>query len=162
MLPIAALDFVLGRGLGFRQFYADKLDMLLSGVIRRKLNRLLRDEAEAGKRPESIPEDAVDFFRYAYHYAVENAPNHFPKMQNYVALYGFLRTLAFVALIVFWVVFVHAFTRTLTHMQIGLWLVASSAATYVLFMAFQKFYRRFSLEALMAMAVTYPLAGKAK
>lgn len=125
-------------------------------VIEKKLEKLFLDKAEADEPEKPHESDAVDFFRYAYHYAVENAPNHYPKMQNYVALYGLLRTLSLISLLLFWIVFVHAFTRTLTAWGIVFWVTAVSLLTYVLFMAFQKFYRRFSLEALMALSVTYP------
>lgn len=42
--------------------------------------------------------------RHPAYYAVENAPNHFSKMQNYVALYGFFRTLTPIAVLLFWVI----------------------------------------------------------
>ena len=96
----------------------------------------------------------LDFFRYVYHYALENAPSHVTKMQNYVALYGFLRTIAFIAVVVFWVGVWHAFMGLSGIWTSVLMVAVSAVLAYLMFMAFVKFYRRFSLEALMAMAVT--------
>lgn len=155
-LPVSLSDRFLGRVLRLRDFYASSLDGLLRGVIITKLASLLVEKAELGS-PESIPNvTAANFFSYAYHYGVENAPNHFPKMQNYVALYGFLRTLTFIGVVGFWIVLVHCFTRTMNYPSMVLWLWAMTFVTYTLFMGFQKFYRRFSLEVLMALAVSYP------
>ena len=161
LFPIVALDWLLGEKVGMRNLYAKPLDRLLVDVIVKKLDTLMT--VHAGIVPESKKHGRAmdaDFFRYAYHYAVENAHNHFAKMQNYVALYGFLRTLTLISVIVFWDLLWHV-TFGVIPVSIGWWLIFSVLfLSYILFMGFVKFYRRFSLEALMAMAVTIEVKGK--
>lgn len=155
LLPIVLLDWLLGEKVGMRDLYAKPLDQLLINVLRNKIEILIVNHAGIVPKTEThgTPSEA-DFFRYAYHYAVENAHNHFAKMQNYVALYGFLRTLTLIAVIIFWDLLWHMLSGVIP-ISVSLWfLFAAVILAYVLFMAFVKFYRRFSLEALMAMAVT--------
>lgn len=155
LLPISVLDWLLGKKIGMYELYAKSLDPLLIAVLRKRIESLIDDHANIANREKYGKAGAVDFFRYVYHYAVENAPNHFPKMQNYVALYGFLRTLTLISIIMFWALLWHITTDNFFFCK-GWWLIISFAGlAFLLFMAFVKFYRRFSLEALMAMAVTY-------
>lgn len=151
LLPISIMDLLFGRLFGMRDLYAKSLDSLLIQIIREKVDAIivtkggLADPAKHGSASNS------DFFRFAYHYAVENAPNHLPKMQNYVALFGFLRNISLILVLASWLT-AYAALKGLVPWIILTMLVA---ITYLCFMAFVKFYRRFCLEALMATAVTY-------
>jgi hypothetical protein len=153
LAPVVLLDWLLGAQAGLRDLYAKKLDSLLITALRGKIDTLISEGT--GKPTDYGDASEHDFFRYAYHYAVEHAPNHLPKMQNYVALYGFLRTLTLLSVIFFWWLVWHAVRGTFSCLQDIVLLSASMVVCYVLFMAFVKFYRRFSLEALMALAVSY-------
>lgn len=154
MFPISAMDWILGKRMGMRNLYAKPLDEFLITVIRNRIESLINRHAKA---PDHSTQDAAiqaEFFRYGYHYAIENAPNHVPRMQNYVALFGFLRTLTLISLLLFWTMAFHAIFYT-PDWHMGLGTVSSSGLlSFVLFMSFVKIYRRFSLEALMAMAIT--------
>lgn len=152
--PISVFDWILGRMAGMR-FYAKPLDNLLSEVLKQRIECLIENHAQIHKKEKYGTANQSDFFRYAYHYAVENAENHLPKMQNYVALYGFLRTLTFVLLILFWISVWHIISAPVSFLTAALVIAGSGSITFFMFMGFVKFYRRFSLEALMAMAVTY-------
>jgi hypothetical protein len=154
LLPIVMLDWPLGAWAGLRDLYAKRLDPLLVQALRGKINRLMKEHAEV-KPAQHGTASEHDFFRYAYHYAVENAHNHLPKMQNYVALYGFLRTLTLLSVVIFWTLVWYAAHQTFSSVEALSMLAASVVVSYVFFMAFVKFYRRFSLEALMALAVSY-------
>lgn len=151
ILPISLMDLVLGRWFGMRDLYAKPLDDLLIKIIREKVYKLItviggvEDPAKHGKAY------GTDFFRFAYHYAVENAPHHLPKMQNYVALFGFLRNISLIVVLAFWPT-TYAVAKGLVAWPA---LLALTVVSYLCFMAFVKFYRRFCLEALMATAVTY-------
>lgn len=155
LAPIVAMDWLLGARAGLRDLYAKKLDALLIATLERKLHKLMVEHADIKKPSDYGNATEHDFFRYAYHYAVENAPNHLAKMQNYVALYGFLRTLTLLSVVVFWGLVWHATRGTFSALHTILLLALSVLVAYVLFMAFVKFYRRFSLEALMALAASY-------
>ncbi len=101
LAPISILDLLLGKILGFRDLYAKSLDRLLAHVITLKVTAIMQQHAGLKEPSGDTNVRQADFFRYVYHYAVEHAPNHLPKMQNYVALYGFLRTLTLLVVVFF-------------------------------------------------------------
>ena len=156
LAPISILDLLFGKAIGMRELYAKKLDSLLIEVLRKGIEALIYCHAGMESKQKYGPARDLDFFRYAYHFAVENAPGHATKMQNYVALYGFLRTLTLIVLIAFWVIAWHVFSGSFGVVTAVWTVIGISIVAYLMFMSFVKFYRRFSLEALMAMAVTYP------
>lgn len=159
LAPISTLDLILGKVIGMRELYAKRLDPLLIEVLRKRIEALIDKHAGIKNKEKYGPARDTDFFRYAYHYALEHAPSHVTKMQNYVALYGFLRTLTLIVLITFWVVAWHVLDGSFAT-PAAIWtLCIVGVIAYLFFMGFVKFYRRFSLEALMAMAVTYKLEG---
>ena len=91
-------------------------------------------------------EDFTDSWRLIYHHMSEIAPYHFTKFQNYVALYGFTRAICFCFLIFSWYSLVK-----LVFFRGSVWLVLLSfMGLFVMYMAFNKFYRRFSLEVIMS------------
>jgi hypothetical protein len=149
ILPISALDLLLGKILGMRDLYAKPLDQLLITVIRQKVDHLLMTKGGIADLSAHGKAGDLDFFRFAYHYSVENAQHHLPKMQNYVALFGFLRNISLISVLAFWLT-LYAVSKSLIPWQA---LPALAIASYLYFMAFVKFYRRFCLEALMATAV---------
>ncbi|MFZ3153301.1 hypothetical protein [Pseudomonas sp.] len=155
ILPVSLMDFFIGKFLGLRELYAKPLDAMLANLIKDKIYALMKSKGGL-KAPEKHGKASdTDFFHYAYHYAVEHAPNHLPKMQNYVALYGFLRTLTLLSILFFWAMVWHAIEQRTPPLTASATLLLLSMLCYLLFMAFVKFYRRFSLEALMAASVVY-------
>jgi hypothetical protein len=155
ILPVSLLDITFGKFLGMRFFYTKQLDKLLVAIIKKKTLSIVKSQAEIAQPSEHGKAREHDFFRYIYHYVLENAPYHGPKIQNYVALYGFLRTLTFIFVCYFWIIVYHMCASTMP-MAAGLkYLITVSVLTYVFFMGFMKFYRRYSLEALMAAAVVH-------
>jgi len=157
LAPITLFDLVLGKIMGFRDLYAKPLDRLLISVITIKVAQLMQYHAGLDKPPSDTNVRQADFFRYVYHYTVENAPNHLPKMQNYVALYGFLRTITLLAVMFFWALVWHAFRGLVDYVEAFVMIASSGVFAFVTYMAFVKFYRRFSLEAFMALAVSLEL-----
>lgn len=97
-----------------------------------------------------------DLFRLAYHYSYEYSSNHQPKIQNYVALYGFCRNVCLVFLIFFWVALctfiINLMSANTSHFNLIATLVML-LMTYIFYCGFVKFYRRFSLEVFMAFSV---------
>jgi hypothetical protein len=152
LFPISVLDHLLGRFLNVRDLYAKPLDQFLSEVLKTKVIELVVDLNVAKVAKGKGGMSKHDFFRLAYHYAVEHCPNHLPKMQNYVALYGFLRTVALILVCVFWLAVWHIVCQPPGLWMSAVMLLGSSLLAYVAYGAFVKFYRRFTLEALMAIA----------
>lgn len=155
LFPITLLDYLLGNLASMRNLYAKSLDPLLAALLKDKVLQLVRQKGEVENPIEHGTAKDHDYFRYAYHYAVENAKGHFPKMQNYVALFGFLRTVALLSVILFWVIFWHVFVHPMPSLITIELLFGAGFISFLFYLGFVKFYRRFSLEALMAVAVCF-------
>ena len=94
-----------------------------------------------------------DLFRLAYHYVYENSTHHQSKIQNYVALYGFCRNICFVFVIFFWLSFYFFITANQNYHYPIFFTLLSFLLLYVFYVGFVKFYRRYTLEVLMAFSV---------
>jgi hypothetical protein len=144
LLPISVFDIFFGKWLSLRDSYAKKVEEPLLLLINNKLT------ASLNKAGIFSTHSNDKFFRYFYHLAVEHSKAHLPKMQNYVALFGFMRTLTLLSIVLFWVVFfeAHCLYGFSNHLIFLLGLL--SVISIVCYLGFVKFYRRFSLEVLMA------------
>jgi hypothetical protein len=99
----------------------------------------------------------TDFNRIVHHYAFENSKEHQFRMVNYVALYGFIRNLVLTFILSFWYYFkesIKTIDRKMSFdwdsIEINVLLMCLS---YIAFMAYMKFYRRYTLEGLMLIVV---------
>ncbi|MGH2581587.1 MAG: hypothetical protein ACRDFQ_01670 [Anaerolineales bacterium] len=148
LLPITFLDIILGNFLRLHEIHAKSLDPALRAILQHKVSNLVEklSRGKGKRRKREVKAGGVDFFRFAYHYVVEHAPNHVQKMQNYVALYGFLRTLTLITILLFWI---NLFFQPLGYAPFAL---ISAILSFILYLDFNKFYRRFSLEVLMALS----------
>ncbi|MEN8194499.1 MAG: hypothetical protein ABFS12_16890 [Bacteroidota bacterium] len=157
LLPIISLDLLFGKYLNFKQFYQKELDPLLRDLIVFKINKLFNkigfDKVDNYKEFKNGKANGYDFHRIVTHYAYENSKNHQSKMSNYVALYGFLRSLS----LIFNFISIYYFLRTLVYSSFNiksiLTLFILGLISYTSFMAFMKFYRRYSLEGFMVIAI---------
>ncbi|WP_405229008.1 hypothetical protein [Lentisalinibacter sediminis] len=151
LAPIALFDAVFLRLFSGKSMIGRPLDPLLTRIIMRNVGTLLREKSGVRNLDDYGTPVATDYFRFAYHFAVENCPRHLAKMQNYVALYGFLRTLTLIAALFWWLVVVHL---ALTGLSLELAATAAvlTALVLVFYLAFVKFYRRFNLEVYMAVS----------
>jgi len=155
IFPISIIDVVLIKTLKLGELLNKPLDPLLIKIINKRMIDLLSKHAGIKSPGEGVTANNSDFFRYMYHYALENAPNHVSKMQNYVALYGLLRAITLCSVIVFWVAAWHLIYSSASMTTAAITLTLIMLITYLFYMAFIKFYRRFSLEAMMAASVAY-------
>ena len=99
----------MGYLLYVRKLYRRDLDDELISIIKAKVESLIKNIGQIPNPNKYSLEKDHDFFRFVYHYAVEHAQNHLPKMQNYVALYGFLRTISLIFVSVWWLIAGHMF-----------------------------------------------------
>jgi len=155
LAPVSITEFLLKVTLNYRDTYTQPLDNLLVIIIKAKMKSLFASKSGLVRMPTDTHAGNSDFFRFAYHYAVETAPNHYPKMQNYVAIYGFLRTMTLISVLFFWGLVLHLFINGLSCLQAAYVLTGVALLSFTFYMAFVKFWRRFTLEALMAIATTF-------
>ena len=97
------------------------------------------------------------------HYNYEHYANHVRKYDNYIALYGFLRSLSLLCSSIF--IFLFAIeVKTINPGASIDWnaviiLAALFCVTYLYYLGFIKFYRRYTLENLMSILVDEQLNG---
>ena len=158
LLPIFILDFALGDILSFQNHFKKPLDNELNKLVRHKIKLLLKKLGVEGVMEHS-EKDAyfTDFNRIVAHYAYETSKQHQSRMSNYVALYGFLRTLSLIFNILAWYVFVHVLIWSDFNIENILLVCVLSVISYIFFMAFMKFYRRYTLEGFMIICVNEDL-----
>jgi hypothetical protein len=150
--PISLLDLVIGRMCNLKYFYTNQLDENLSKSILHKISILF-------KQHDIDLVLGTDFFRIISHYYYEYYNNHLNNHQNYVALYGFSRSLSFVLAITAWLYIFSMFFLFFSPnpncvFPPNFWiLICLIFFAYIMFMCFMKFYRRFALESFMCLLV---------
>lgn len=145
LLPISLLD-VLTR-LMFRQNrkMAERLRPVVFEACKKVLSEKFFMKVDDMNDSKGIDGDS---FRLIYHYSFENSEPHAAKLQNYVALYGFTRNIAMVFVMIFWTLIIMRFVPGL---GIGyLPIVFSGILSFIFYKGFVKFYKRYTLEAMMA------------
>lgn len=153
LFPISLIDFFVISIFG-KSFYAKNVGGNLELIFNKKVIDLIKNVGNIQSPTHNSSANEENYFLLAYHYAVENSDNHLPKLQNYVALFGFSRTLTFLFLSLFWFIFIYAISFNQLNQHTYLLMTSLSITTYIFYLNFIKFYRRFSLEALMALSVT--------
>ena len=153
LLP-STICILLVRWLRMDSYFIKPLDKYLQSSIQLKFKKL---EKKLGISTIKKSKDS-DTHRIIYHYMYENFPGHRAKMDNYVALYGVLRSLTLVSnlfILYIWkfqLCYVcNNFTRDLIWNYPYLKISLIVLIQFLFFMAFMKFYRRFTLESFMCM-----------
>lgn len=149
--PLSLCTYIFSKKLNVKSFFVKKLDNNLIAAINLKKETL-------GNKLGISDMNSGDYHRVIYHYEYEQQEKHHVKMDNYVALYGFLRAMCFIAnCVTLWITFKYVIptidlSECFDWALIRIWLV-SILTTYIFFMAFIKFYRRFTLESFMCLIV---------
>jgi len=158
LLPLIIIELIFGTLLNFRNFYSKSLDLYLMNIIKRNALLLLNSDGLSNKTITTEKDlREIDFNRIIHHYAFENSKQHQFRMVNYVALYGFLRNLVLTFVISFWYYFIVSLKTINGYLfvnwnAIGINILLMSLS-FVAFMAYMKFYRRYTLEGLMLIVV---------
>lgn len=166
IFPVFLWDLILGEFFKFKDFYTKKLDDFLIEVITKKF-LLLLDQLYP---PDCKSLKDKDYHRILAHYVYEHSKNHQYKLSNYVALYGFLRCLCLIIVCSFWIYIVYLILGVYSYYSSfnyngivnmfldfsiikSLIIIGLSLVSYMYFMAFMKFYRRYTLETYMLVAI---------
>ncbi|BBV49934.1 hypothetical protein [Citrobacter portucalensis] len=152
LLPITPWDYATQK-LCYSQSLPFQLANTTWLIIKDGYEKKFRLDSELLKVGTGLHDD---LFRLAYHYVYEFSNQHRSKIQNYVALYGFCRNICLVFIITFWISFLTFICRLVEGNSTFYSLVSvllSFFFVYVFYVGFVKFYRRYTLEVLMAFAV---------
>jgi hypothetical protein len=149
--PIFIFDILCGVLLKMRPLITKELDGLLKSVIKQKIVKFLNSQYE----PEALEDTKTqqDWFRLIYHRCIEQMPTHYEKIQSYSAFYGFARTITLVNIIFCWFLLVQGLLLKQSIFNIISLQLLFGIISYILYVCFNKFYRKFTLEALMGIAV---------
>lgn len=151
LLPLSLGSIILSKVLGLKHFFIKKLDPYLIRNIQNSYYLLMKKKGLKGRMNEH-----VDYHRVIYHYVYEYQKQHTVKLDNYVALYGFLRSITFIFNCVS-LYFTYLWYDNPCKDLFSLCLI-SYLVTYIFFMSFIKFYRRFTLESFMCLVTDDRLA----
>lgn len=166
ILPIVLGSLIFGRLLGLRYYVLKPLDTHLQECIKVKIGQL-KEKLQLEKHESTTPNsnsqeqpsktDKSDSHRIVMHYVTEHCPSHAIKQNLYVAIYGLLRSLAFVMNALWWL-FIYVEVKTINCVFSIDWLAIVLllllwCVTYVFYLGFNKYYRRFTLENYMAIVV---------
>ncbi len=146
ILPISFWDFVVGTVFKLKYLRNKKFSDHTKEIINLKLLQVIQAELE-GKT--SIDMKDPDNFLLIYHYTLERSKNHVTKFTNYVALYGFARSISFIITIIFWFVLYQNILYSHWSFSHISTLFLLSIGAYIFFLNFCKFYRRYSMEVIM-------------
>jgi hypothetical protein len=158
LMPISLPLIVLGERFNILQFIIRPLDGYIRSSIVNKIGVLSQ------KLKLKVPDVTfdADYHRIIMHYVYLNVPNCQRKADNYVAIYGFLRALTFIACTFFIYIIVREIYTVIAYLVgdsknisfdvSSIWVFClMTFLCNILFMGFVKFYRRFTLENFMAL-----------
>ncbi len=148
MLPIFIIDLVVNNIFNQARQLPDELIL----VVYPKVKNILEEKFKV-REGILMQENGIghDLFRVIYHYVYEKSEKHGMQLQKYVALYGFSRNVAFSFLFIFWVSLINSIGN-FNSVRLSI-ISALLILSYSFFLGFVKFYRRYTLEALMAVCV---------
>lgn len=151
IFPICLASLFFGHLLHFRFYVLKPLDSYLQQNINKKIDSLLE------KLKLSQRGNGADVHRVLMHYNYEHYANHIRKYDNYIALYGFFRSLCLLCSSIFIFLFIIEVKNIDFNLPIN-WnsvfiLAILFCVTYLYYLGFIKFYRRYTLEYLMSILV---------
>lgn len=134
-----------------KKYYIKELDVYTKKAFQKKLQKMCRD---LGLDPISNIEDKkTDFHRLVSFYEYEYCKKHGAKMDNYVAIYDFMRSLCLIFNVFTGYIFIESLFVWELELANFLWVVGLSLMTFFLFMAYMKFYRRYTHESFITLII---------
>ena len=152
IFPISFSVFTFGYLFDLNGWVVRNLDKYLIDTIKKK-QYLLANRLQIN-HPD-VNDKKCDYHRIIQHYVYLNIPNSQKKTDNYIALYGFLRCISLIFAIGFDVVAFYSLKTIDTNAEwnysLCILLLSLYGISYLTFLGFMKFYRRFTLENYMTL-----------
>ena len=165
MLPLTWIELLFTRLVPVSRRFNFEITRLLKRCLVVAEDRLLMQmgvKTESGKPPGRSKDElhwGLGFERLALHYALEKAPAHLFTLRNYVVLYGFLRAMTFILLVVVWMIAVHLFVQLEIRSGV-LVLIIGGVIISPSYGGFLKFWTRYHKEALMAFLASMAISAE--
>jgi len=152
IFPISFTTYTFGYLFDLNGWIVRPLDGYLIDSIKNKQYRLAN---RLQINHPDVNDNKCDYHRIIQHYVYLNVPNSQKKIDNYVALYGFLRCMSLIFSLSFFVVGIYCLSTLDIEADFDLNLCAILVITYSIayltFLGFMKFFRRFTLENYMTL-----------
>lgn len=153
LLPISLMIFLFGWLVDVNTYITRPIDDYLKTSILKKQYEL----ADILNIKKADVNDRCDYHRLVMHYVYLHVTECQKKVDNYIALYGFLRSISFVFCICFDCCLIYSLRSINFDLDIN-WsiikeLIVLYAMTILSFLGFMKFYRRNTLENFMTLLV---------
>lgn len=158
LFPIVLFDINTRYFFYLSDQYARRFSKELISILENKYTAFLKDQFPIHDNifdPSLIDKN---YFKLVSHFAMNNLSDYHCKMINrYKSIYLFIRTTTFVSIITFWSIFLKiAFDKTIIFSMILLWyyiaLVVSAIICFLLYLDFNKFYRKYSVEIILSLS----------
>lgn len=140
--PIAVPYALLSKHFSLKDFIVKPLDDHTRNCVE---DGIIELESRLG---HDMTNNDVDYSRLIYHYYARKCPQFLSRTDNYVALYGFLRS-SCLAFNILTIIVPMLWVSELDIISFLLLVASLSFISFILFLAFMKFYRRYSLEIFM-------------
>lgn len=147
IFPITFWDIIIGEVFKLNYLRNRKFSAQTKELLRIRLQSLLKMDLRSSI---DVNLSDADNFTLLYHFTLERVKNHQQKFSNYVALYGFNRSISFINIVLFWFVFIRLIIYGNVSLVNIVCLITISVISYLFYLNFCKFYRRFSCEVIMA------------
>lgn len=151
--PIAIIDFIIGVKFQFRRHYTNSVDGFLKNEINNKIHQFNRLQGY------KLIKQNGDFYRPIWHYCYEKFSVHAAKLDNYVALYGFTRSMSFTFCTYSWLLIFAIILQPALWRYYIIGIIIFAFLAFIFYLAFVKFYRRYTLEGFMCLLIDEDLIG---
>jgi hypothetical protein len=161
LLPIVLMDIITRKILCLDDQYARRFSKELREILEPRYVNFFVKSYNINKNDVFIlSENDKDYFRLASHAALKkSSENHYNKINKYITLYLFIRTTTFVSVVTFWLLFGKLVGHVIMHKPVvfilSIWLVYLAFVfllNFILYLAFNKFYRKYSIEIILAVS----------
>jgi len=157
--PLVFFDFFLVKYLRYKHSYLSIIDDPYKDLIKARINQVFKN---IGYEDDVFKNSNNNFHKLLIHYNYEFTKYHGHKLMNYVSLYGFLRVITLISCLFFNYVFISLFSNYYYDFTIegcynlsmmGICLFSLATITFVFYLGYLKFYRRYSMENLMLVLI---------
>lgn len=157
--PLILFDLLMVKYLKYNHTYLNFIEQPYKELIKRRINDVFK---EVGYNNDIFQNPKNNFHKLLIHYNYEFTKYHGHKLMNYVSLYGFLRVITLISCLFFNYVFLSALTNyyidiswegLVKFLTILFCLISIITLTYVFYLGYLKFYRRYTMENLMLILI---------
>lgn len=157
--PLILSDLFIVRIAKFDHSYLRNIDEPYNSLIKKRINKVFEN---IGYEGDIFENSKNNFHQFLIHYNYEFTKYHGHKLMNYVSLYGFLRVITLISSLFLNYVLINYinthkiqldFQGVCNFMLFLCCLLSCGLITFVFYLGYLKFYKRYTLENLMLVLI---------